>query len=231
MRGEAVEDYLKAIYELQGEDGKVATSLLAARLGLTPASATGMLKKLAGQGLVAHRRYQGAVLTEAGRRRALAVIRRHRLAETFLAQMLELPLDEVHAEAHRWEHVLSPRVLDRLDALLGHPTVDPHGSPIPTRDGKIVLYRRVPLAALEPGQSAVVAEVGDHDAALLRHLTELGLLPRARVRLVGREPFDGPVTLEIEDRERMVGHEVTRHVFVRDVRTETRPPAGGRSGR
>jgi DtxR family Mn-dependent transcriptional regulator len=223
MSSEAIEDYLKSIYELQGEHGKVSTSMLAARMGLAPPSVTGMLKKLAAQGLVDHRPYQRTVLTEAGRRRALAVIRRHRLAETFLAQTLQLPLDAVHAEAHKWEHVLSPQVVERLDALLGHPTVDPHGAPIPTRDGKIVLYRRTALAELAAGQSAVVAEVSDHDAPLLRYLDQLGLLPKARVLVLAREPFDGPISLQVGEQEHMVGSEVARQVFVRDVQTGTVP--------
>jgi DtxR family Mn-dependent transcriptional regulator len=228
MNSEAIEDYLKTIYELQGEDGKVSTSMLAARLGLAPPSVTGMLKKLAAQGFVHHRPYQRALLTEAGRRCALAVIRRHRLAETFLAQMLQLPLDAIHAEAHKWEHVLSPQVVERLDALLGHPTVDPHGAPIPTCDGKIVLYRRTPLVELTAGQSAVVAEVSDHDASLLRYLDRLGLVPKVRVLVLAREPFDGPISLQIGEQQHVVGSEVARQVFVRDVQSgPVEPPHGG----
>lgn len=217
MITEAIEDYLKAIYELQSEDGKASTTVLAGRLSISPASVTGMLKKLSALGLVTHRRYQGAALTETGRTRALAVIRHHRLAETFLAETLGLPLDMIHAEAHKWEHVLSTEVARRLDALLGHPTADPHGAPIPTDDGKILLYKRTPLTDLVPGQMAVVAEVSDHDPALLRYLEEMGLLPKARVLILERQPCNGPVTIQVGDGEYAVGPEVTQHVYVRDI--------------
>jgi DtxR family Mn-dependent transcriptional regulator len=220
MLTEAVEDYLKAIYELQFEREKVANSDLAAHLGVAPASVTGMLKKLTRLGLVSHRRYHGVVLTESGRAQALTVIRHHRLAETFLAQSLGLALDQIHEEAHKWEHAMSPAVADRLDALLGHPTADPHGSPIPTSDGKVLLYKRIPLAEVEPGQCAVVAEVSDHDPARLHYLKELGLLPKARVSVLQRQPCDGPVTIRVEDQEYTVGLEVTQHVYVKEIQPD-----------
>lgn len=214
MSTEAVEDYLKYIYTLQREHGKVTTSALAARLGVSPASVSGMLSKLAKHGLVSHRKYQGAVLTPEGQTKALKVIRLHRLAELYLREVLGLPLEEVHAEAHKWEHVLSDKVAQRLDSVLRHPSRDPHGSPIPTADGRLTHADRTPLAQLEAGQAVEVAEVSDHDPELLRYLQELGLLPGARIRILERKPCGGPLTIQVANREYAVGPEVTRHVFV-----------------
>jgi DtxR family Mn-dependent transcriptional regulator len=217
MYSEAVEDYLKAIYELESEFGKVSTSDLAHHLGVAPASVSSMLMKLKDLRLVTHRRYKGARLTEVGRMKALAVIRHHRLAETFLAESLGVPLEEIHTEAHRWEHVLTESVARRLESLLGHPTADPHGAPIPTRDGKIVLHNHPPLADLQPGQTAIVAEISDRDPDLLRYLADLGLLPRTKLRVVARHPCDGPLTIQVRNKEYTVGPEVTRRVFVRVI--------------
>jgi DtxR family Mn-dependent transcriptional regulator len=177
MHTQAVEDYLKIIYELQREQGKVATSMLAERLGVAPASATGMIKKLAGMHLVTHEPYQGVVLTAAGEKIALEIIRHHRLIERYLAEALGVPWDQVHDEAEKWEHVLSEALEDRIDAMLGYPTTDPHGAPIPTRNGTIAQLASMRMADLQPGQSAVIVEVSDHDSALLRYLGGLGMYP------------------------------------------------------
>jgi len=222
MQTQAVEDYLKAVYELQREQGTVATTALAARLGVTPASATGMIKKLAAMKLVTYEPYQGVRLTRAGRKIALEVIRHHRLIEVYLAEALGLPWDRVHEEAEKWEHVLSEELEDRIDELLGHPTADPHGAPIPSRDGKLPRGRRVPLSELKPGQSAVVAEVSDHDPELLRYLGELGLYPKTPVKVLAVEPFGGPLHLTVGGRKRTLGLEAARYVLV----TEVSPPSG-----
>ncbi|WP_412060232.1 metal-dependent transcriptional regulator [Rubrivirga sp. IMCC45206] len=183
MPSTAVEDYLKAIYALGRSGDAVPTSALAERLGVAPASVTGMLKKLAASGLVAHEKYQGATLTEAGRLVAVETIRHHRLVETYLHRALGVPWDQLHAEAEALEHVLSEDLEARMDAALGHPTHDPHGSPIPTPD--LVLSERdlLPLARLDPGLTATVARVSDHDPALLRAVGAAGLYPGTRFRL------------------------------------------------
>ncbi len=214
MFSSAVEDYLKVMYTLQAKEGKLTTSSLARQLGVAPSSVTGMLKKLSGLGLVSHQRYQGASLTTRGRQGALQVIRRHRLAEVWLREVLGLPLDRVHAEAHHWEHVLSDEVVERLDSLLDHPRRDPHGAPIPTAEGHLPISHHTPLAQLAVGEPAEICEVSDHDPELLRYLDEHGLLPQAHVRILAREPFDGPVALEVDGKRHVVGTEVTHHVFV-----------------
>ncbi len=220
MHTKAVEDYLKTIYELQYEQGKVATTMLAERLGVAPASVTGMVKKLADMYLVVYEPYQGVVLTEAGQKIALEVLRHHRLIELFLAEELGVPWDRVHDEANKIEHVLSEDVEDRMDALLGYPTTDPHGAPIPARDGSIDQPDCVPLADLKPGQTALVAEVSDHDSALLRYLGELGLYPKVKVMVMEVAPFDGPLTIRVGEAEHALGRGAASLIFMTEVKSE-----------
>ncbi len=217
MHSSAIEDYLKAIYEIQCTDGQVGTTALAERLNVAPASATGMIKKLAELKLVIHERYQGVRLTKAGQKIALEVLRHHRLVERFLAEALGVPWDRVHEEAHRIEHVLSDDLEERMDEVLGHPTTDPHGSPIPHADGTIAPSSDVRLAQLQAGQAAIVAEVDDHDAALLRYLGELGLYPETRVTVVDKGPLDDVLTLRIGKAQHVVSHATASRIFVAEV--------------
>lgn len=214
MHTQAVEDYLKAVYELGRSLDKVTTSALAQHLDVAPASVTGMVKKLAGLKLVAHQPYKGVTLTEAGEKIALEVIRHHRLVERYLAEALGVPWDRVHEEAEKWEHVLSEDIEDRIDSLLGHPATDPHGSPIPDRDGTVAARTCVPLSEVEAGQAVTVSEVSDRDAELLRYLGELGLYPDSRVEVLEKAPFDGPLTVRVDGREQALGREVARQVRV-----------------
>ncbi|MFQ5943192.1 MAG: metal-dependent transcriptional regulator [Anaerolineales bacterium] len=214
MQTQAVEDYLKTIYELQEEGGKVSTTRLSERLGVAPASVTGMVKKLASMKLVAHEPYQGVELTSAGAKIALEVVRHHRLVESYLAEALGVPWDKVHEEADRWEHVLSEEMEDLMDNKLGHPTTDPHGAPIPSRDGTMPKSNLRRLSELEPGEAAMIAEVSDHDAELLRYLGDLGLFPRTEVSVISSAPFDGPVTVRINGNEHALGREVASHILV-----------------
>ncbi|NUQ37884.1 MAG: metal-dependent transcriptional regulator [Caldilineales bacterium] len=186
MHTQAVEDYLKTIFEIQRERGKVATTMLAERLGVAPASATGMIKRLAEMHLVVYTRYQGVTLTEAGRKIALEVIRHHRLVELYLAEALGVPWDQVHAEAEKWEHILSEEIEARMDEALGFPTLDPHGAPIPALDGSMLRPAQDRLRDLGLGQRAIIAEVSDHDAAALRRLGESGLYPDTAVVITGK---------------------------------------------
>jgi len=217
MHTESVQNYLKTIYELQHEQGRVATTLLADRLGVAPASVTGMIKKLAGMHLVTHEPYQGVTLTEAGEKIALEVIRHHRLIERYLAEALGVPWDRVHEEAEKWEHVLSEDLEDRIDAALGYPATDPHGAPIPARNGTIAPSASVRLAQLQPGQSAVIAEVSDHDSALLRYLGSLGLYPGVELRVVDVAPFGGPLTIRLGTAEHALGREVAGYILVDEL--------------
>jgi DtxR family transcriptional regulator, Mn-dependent transcriptional regulator len=214
-----IQDYVKAIYELHRQEGRVTTTALARRMDVSAPSATSMIKKLAELGLARHEPYQGVVLEDEGERLALEMIRHHRLVERFLAEVLGVPWDEVHDEAERWEHVLSETVEDRIDAVLGFPTSDPHGAPIPARDGSIEQLERVPLADLRPGQSAVVAEVDDRSSDVLRYLAGAGLVPGARVTVDAVEPFDGPLTLEVAGSRRVLSRALARDLLVHEVAT------------
>jgi DtxR family Mn-dependent transcriptional regulator len=214
---EASEDYLKAIYMLEQREDRVSTKLVAERLGVQPASATAMLKKLAGTRLLKHEPYRGVQLTDAGRKVALEVIRHHRLIETYLSEALGVPWDKVHDEAERWEHVLSEEMEDRIDAFLGHPTHDPHGAPIPTRTGVVPPRAQISLAEVSVGETVEVAEVSDDDPELLRYLTSLELGLGTQLKVVGVEPFDGPLTLRLGDRKLPIGRAVAKRIRVRSA--------------
>jgi DtxR family Mn-dependent transcriptional regulator len=218
MLSQSIEDYLKVIYEIQNTDGKVTTTSLSNKLGIAPASVTGMLKKLSSKKLVTHKKYQGVQLTESGKNIALEVIRHHRLIELYLKEALGVPWDKVHEEAEKWEHVLSEDIEDRIDKFLGHPTSDPHGSPIPSRDGKIIERKCSCLADVEPGHKAVIAEVSDHDASMLRYLGELGFYPETNIEIDSVEPFNGPMRINIKNKIRILGREVARYIAVTDVK-------------
>lgn len=221
MPSPATEDYLKAVFALGRAQAPVTTTALAERLDVSPASVTGMVKKLAGLGLLEHEPYQGVVLTEPGRRIAIETIRHHRLVETYLHQALGVPWDKLHAEAEAWEHVLSEDLEARMDAALGHPTVDPHGAPIPTVALELVELDHPPLARLDAGQTAAVAQVSDHDAELLRHVGAAGLYPSTRFRVEAVDD-DGEATLILLSGDRegetvRLRAAATAHVFVTDI--------------
>lgn len=207
------EDYLKAVYEIAQRGGTVSTNDLAQLLGVAPASVSGMVRRLAEQGLVAHEPYRGVRLTPEGRTAALRTLRRHRVIESYLVRALGYPWDRVHEEAERLEHAASDELIDRMAAALGEPAVDPHGAPIPSRDGAVDETRHVSLAELPVGAEATVARVRDEDASLLRYLAELGIRPGARVCVVARAPFEGPVTLRVDGAERTVGLGVAEGVL------------------
>jgi DtxR family Mn-dependent transcriptional regulator len=219
MHTQAVEDYLKTIYDLSRTEDAATTSALAERLDVTAASVTGMVKKLAGLNLVTHEPYRGVALTDAGRKIALEVIRHHRLIERYLHDALGVPWDRVHAEAEKIEHVLSEDLEARMDAALGHPTVDPHGAPIPTLALEIAEPDLTPLADLEPGAQGTVAEVSDHDADLLRYVGELGLYPQTPLEVIAVAPFDGPLTVRVSGAERTVGRKAAGYIFLTDLHT------------
>ena len=202
---EAVETYAKAIYSIQHRAGTVSTNALAERLGVTPASASGMVKKLGELGLVDHEPYKGVQLTEAGERLALEVIRHHRLLELYLAESLDVPWDRVHAEAEVLEHVLSEELEELISAKLGNPTVDPHGDPIPTADLNIEERATEALADLEPGTRATFVRISDSDPEMLRYLAERGIAPGDDFDVLDKQPFDGPTFARFGDDVHVLG--------------------------
>jgi DtxR family Mn-dependent transcriptional regulator len=205
---EAIEDYAKAIYALQrraaGADG-VSTNDLAERLGVTAASVSAMLKKLAERGLAVHERYRGVVLTPEGERVALEVLRHHRLLELYLAEHLGVPWDRVHQEAEALEHVLSEDLEARIAAKLGNPTHDPHGDPIPDADLRMDEGDTQRLAELEPGARGHFVRISDSDPAMLRYLDERGVRLGDALEVVDRQPFGGPLTVRFDGSEHVLG--------------------------
>ena len=211
---EAVEDYAKAIYALsRREEGPVATNALAERLGVSPGTVTAMLKRMAGMGLVTHEPYRGVTLTESGRMAAIRVVRRHRLIEAYLVANLGYTWDSVHGEAERLEHAVSDELVERLAAALGYPEVDPHGDPIPDADGAIAHPALTSLAELSVGTIAEVRRVDTSDAERLRYLASAGLVPGTRLRVLEREPFKGPLTLEVAGRTQALGADLAAVVL------------------
>jgi DtxR family Mn-dependent transcriptional regulator len=214
----AVQDYLKAVYQL-GEaaesEGPITTSQVADALAVTTASASNMLKKLDALGYVDHVKRQGVELTDAGRQAALEVIRHHRLLETYLHTRLGMSWDEVHREAEVLEHHVSEALAARIDEELGHPERDPHGHPIPTIAGQVARHPSKRLSELAEGGSATVGRVDDRDDALLRFLAERGLVPEARIEVLGHAPFGGPISVRVGgDRVVDVPPEAARAVHV-----------------
>jgi DtxR family transcriptional regulator, Mn-dependent transcriptional regulator len=192
----AVQDYLKAIYLLQQESGEVSTSALAEQLGdIRPPSVSGMIKRLAELGLVTHEPYQGVRLTVTGERVALAVLRHHRLIELFLVNELGYGWDEVHEEAEALEHYISEKFATRIAERLGDPAFDPHGDPIPSKDGRLPAQTSQPLSELSIGTRASVVRVGTQDAARLRYIAALGLIPGAQIEVTAVAPFEGPISV------------------------------------
>lgn len=212
-----VENYLKSIFLIasRGPDGcAVATGELAGALGVSPGTVTGMLKTLSEANLATYTPYEGARLTEGGQRLALKVLRRHRLLELFLAQTLRMAWDEVHEEAEHMEHAASDRLIDRIDAFLGCPEVDPHGDPIPRPDGSVAESVGTPLSQLTRGQQFRVTRVVDQDPAFLRYLTECGLDLGATGELVENRPEAGILALRLGDRLAPIGFEAASKILV-----------------
>lgn len=214
----AVEDYLKAIWKLSHHagGGKVPVGDIAAHLRISAPSVTGMVQKLKGMGLLRYARYGGVSLTPKGRKIALEIVRHHRLWELYLYTRLGVPLEAVDGEAERLEHVLSDDMEDLLTRALGDPTHDPHGDPIPTKSGALKRLEGIPLARLAPGVSSVVEHVSDQNAEKLRYMVSLGLLPGARVTVVDRAPFRGPVTVRVKNRRHAIDPDLAEMVLVRD---------------
>lgn len=211
---QSMENYLKAIFEILEHDDRATTSSIAERMGIAAPSVTAMVKKLAELKLVAHEPYQGVTLTRIGEMAAIEVVRHHRLIEKYLSDALGVPWDLVHDEAEKLEHVISEDLEDRIDGALGHPTTDPHGAPIPARDGTVVRVLARPLADAGSGDRVVVVEVDDRDPNLLRYLGERKLYPGTAVEVLRIEPYGGPTVLRVGEREISVGRDAVAVIRV-----------------
>jgi DtxR family Mn-dependent transcriptional regulator len=215
---QSVEDYLKAIYELTIHEGRATTSKLAEYLEVTPASVTGMVKKLAAiqPPLVEYRKHRGVSLTDYGKKAALETLRHHRLLELFLFEILGYPWDRVHEEADRLEHVISEELEERIASVLGDPKHDPHGDPIPSKDLEVPPSPSICLSDLKDGDSAVILRVRDTDSNLLRYLMELGIVPNNRVEVMKRTPFDDNLHIRVLGNEEthVLGPDITDQIYV-----------------
>ena len=221
-RSPAIEDYCKAIFALESRSHEpVTTNALAERLGVTPGSVSAMLKRLDDLGLITHAPYRGVRLTMTGRRVALEVVRHHRLLELFLAETLEMPWDRVHAEAEVLEHVLSEELEELIAAKLGHPTVDPHGDPIPSADLELEERESRSLDSLEAGDRGVFVRVSDSDPEMLRYLDGCGIFPGDSLLVRERQPFGGPLFVAFGEREYALGGELAAA-----MRVELEPEIG-----
>jgi DtxR family Mn-dependent transcriptional regulator len=228
----AEQDYLKQIYLLQEDAGRATTQMLADRLGVKPPSVTAMIKRLAedeGGPLVRHEPYHGVQLTERGMAVALEMLRHHRLIELFLSELLGVPWDRVHDEADRLEHVLSEDLEERIAARLGQPHFDPHGDPIPTREGVVPQRSLRRLDELEPGHTGVVAQVTAQDAPVLQYLGTLGIRIGASLQLVEAAPFRDVFTVRVDGSSpSALGERLACKILLAPEAASVDPPEGGR---
>lgn len=213
-RSQSVEDYLKAIYKLGREAEKgVSTSRLAEEIGVANASVTNMVKRLSKMGLVNYESYYGSTLTESGKKIALEIIRHHRLIELYLKEMMGYSWDEVHEEAEKLEHHISEQFEDRIAEMLDDPRFDPHGDPIPTKDGEMPVLHSYSLTELSDNEEGIICRVKDQSPELLRYLEKNGLIPGVKLKVLEREPFDGPMKLELDNRIITIGYNVAENIF------------------
>ncbi|WP_018127265.1 metal-dependent transcriptional regulator [Balneola vulgaris] len=211
---QSVEDYLKAIYVLQTEGNGASTNNIAEALSVSSASVTNMLKKLSKLKLINHKSYRGAELTKAGEKIALEVIRHHRLLELYLKEVMGYSWDEVHDEAENLEHHISEQFEDKIAELLNHPTHDPHGDPIPTKDGVVPEMASLAITDAELNEPYLIGRVKDQDPELLRYLEKTGIIPGVKLKVIEKAPFNGPVKILLEGKETTIGNGVAKDVYL-----------------
>jgi DtxR family transcriptional regulator, Mn-dependent transcriptional regulator len=216
---ESTEMHLITIYRLTEEQQTASIGDIAAMLGIHHSSVSEKVKRLKEQGLVQHEHHEGVSLTEDGRRIAISVLRKHRLVKTFLVQMAAYPIDEVYDEACQLEHVISDRLADRLEEMLGNPQVDPHGYPIPDRDGSVAVLNYRSLNDHSPGETVVIRRVDALQQDKLTYLRQLGLTPGTQVKIEEIAPFDGPLTLVVGEQTVVIAPSLAQEIEVSDLTT------------
>lgn len=217
IKNQSTEDYLKGILKLQDGRKTVSTSALAKHLNIEAASVTGMMKKLAQRKLIRYEPYRGVSLTETGRNIAVKMMRRHRLWEIFLTKHLGFGWDEIHEEAERLEHATSDALEARLSAMLGDPDTDPHGQPVPSADGRMIVKRDSPLSDFSPGAKIRITRVSDDSAAVLKHASQIGLTLGAKVTIREKRGFDGSMVVGVGRNDRQISREVAGSIFGRSA--------------
>jgi DtxR family Mn-dependent transcriptional regulator len=210
----AMRDYLAEIYRLGQGEVWVSTTALAERLNVSGPATVRMVRRLHQAGLVDHLPYKGVRLTRPGKKAALLGIRRHRLAERFLVDVLKFGWHEVHEDADEFQKGISQRLEERMSEVMGHPTTCPHGEPIPSAEGVMPELNDKPLTVVAPGASGLISRVKTHDPAKLRYLAEIGLVPGAAFELVNRAPFNGPLRLKVKQHEQVIGAELAAALWV-----------------
>lgn len=217
------ENYLKAIYRLsEGGTKAVSTNEIAESMTTKAASVTDMIKKLSNKNLISYERYYGATITRQGKSQALSIIRKHRLWETFLVEKLSFSWDEVHEVAEQLEHIQSVLLIEKLDEFLGYPTADPHGHPIPDKDGKIQLMRLIPLSESAINQKAVVRSVKDGSPSFLQYLSKIGIYIGARVTILEKIEFDGSLEVLIDNKNRVfISRDAAENLLITDAKQTT----------
>lgn len=214
-RSQSIEDYLKAMYKLQSlQEGGVSTSELAKEMGVANASVTNMVKRLSKLGMVNYQSYYGTTLTKSGEKIALEMIRHHRLLELYLKEMLGYSWDEVHEEAEKLEHYISEQFEDKIAELLNNPTVDPHGDPIPTKDGEMPIISSKKLSSVLADFSYIVQRVKNQDSGILRKLEYSGILPGAEVTIIKREKNTGKLFLTVDGQETTLTESLANQIYV-----------------
>lgn len=211
---QSVEDYLKAIYVLETEGEGASTTNIAEMLSVSSASVTNMLKRLAGMNFIDHQSYKGATLTDAGRKIALEILRHHRLLELYLKEVMGYSWDEVHDEAEKLEHHISEQFEDKIAELLDHPTHDPHGDPIPTKDGVMPDMASLSVCDAEEATSYIIGRVKDQDPELLRYLEKTGVIPGVKLTILEKAPFEGPIKVLLENEEKTLGYSIARQIYL-----------------
>ncbi len=214
MLSQAVQDYLKTIYKLE-EAGPVSTTKIAKELNISGASVTGMLKRLANMGMVDYNSYKGVKLTSNGEKIALEILRHHRLLELYLKEMLGFSLEKVHDEACRLEHHISDEFLQKIDDLLGNPQFDPHGHPIPQKDGVLPDHQETPLIEIDPGKTVSISRLVDNDSEMLAYFESQGLVPDVDIQVIEKAPFNGPITIKLAGANKILGNEIARSIYVK----------------
>lgn len=216
MPSQSIEDYLKNIYHIQEEGSKANTGNLASILSVSPASVSEMVTKLSKQGWIENEPYHGFRLTEEGEKISIGLIRKHRLLEVFLFQNLNYQWDEVHAEAERIEHVVSDKFIDKLDEYLGNPKFDPHGDPIPDKNGRIPATHYKLLSNAEADKDYTIAKVNDTSKEILKYFSKIGLKLNSKIHLNEKIEFDGSVLISLSGKKHLLSQKMSENIFVVD---------------